>query len=276
MRRFSGVLMLVVAILFAGCAGKSTPTYQPRFYSECYEPIAKLEQDESNAEETKGAVGGALLGALGGALIGGLASGRWEGAVAGAVAGGVAGGFAGFYKARLDKIQNQNERLQEYQKMLGEQSAGWDLQRASVEQAYKCYDHQIDLLEDAIRKKQITRETFLERMADIKSALEHINSYWADAQHRMDEMLADGQNFLNGEDARAQAAAEKKAAQQARVRASAVREQTHKKNAPVNAGLEAASKKVALAIERVEESSQYGLFDLEIPAGRCPTLFASR
>lgn len=199
------VSLVSVMLVFSmsGCASmQAVPEFEARYYPKCYDPIDKLCKDKDNSQEIKEGVGGALLGALGGAVIGGVASGDWKGAAVGAAAGAVAGGMTGFFHARLSKIEDRKERLAEYQKMLGETSKGWDLERASVEKAYQCYREQIALLKKAVKAKKISREEFLARFNEIKEGIEHINTYWADSQTRMDERLADGEAFLKQEEER--------------------------------------------------------------------------
>lgn len=200
-------LALAIALPLGGCASKTTPTFTAKYYPECYDPIDKLCKDQSNKEEVKGAVAGGIIGALGGAIVGGLTTGKVEGALVGAGVGAAAGAVTGFFAARLNKIKDQEQRLAEYQNMLGEQAKGWDLEAASVENAYQCYSQQIDLLQAGYKSKQISREAFQERMAEIKAGIEHINTYWADAQHRMDSTLADSNSWLSQQEAEAAAAA---------------------------------------------------------------------
>ncbi len=199
-RFLAGFMALMLAFSIGGCATKTTPTFDAKYYPECYDPIDKLCKDQSNKEEVKGAVAGGLIGALGGAIVGGLATGKVEGALIGAGVGAAAGALSGFFAARLNKIQDQNQRLAEYQNVLGEQSKGWDLERASVEKAYKCYGEQIDVLTRAMKAKKITREEFRARMDEIFNGIKYINTYWADSQTRMDEKLADGDAWLKNED----------------------------------------------------------------------------
>ncbi|WP_294557893.1 lipoprotein [uncultured Mailhella sp.] len=193
------VCLLSVMLVFSltGCGTKqAVPVFQANYYPECYDPIARLCKDQDNSQEIKGAATGAVVGALGGALIGGLTSKDWKGAAIGATAGALAGGVTGFFSARLMKINDRNERLKEYQNILGESSRGWDLERASVEKAYKCYRDQITVLTRAAKAKKISKEEFLARMKEIQGGIENINTYWADSQTRMDERLADGEAFL--------------------------------------------------------------------------------
>lgn len=199
---FVGILSVMLVFSLAGCGSKQTvPEFNAQYYPQCYDPIAKLCKDQDNSSEIKGAATGAAIGALGGALAGGLASGSWKGAAVGAAAGAVAGGMTGFFTARLAKISDRNERLKEYQKSFGEISKNWDLERASVEKAYKCYREQIAALTKAAKAKKISKEDFLARMNEIKAGVENINKYWADAQHRMDESLADGEAFIAKQEA---------------------------------------------------------------------------
>lgn len=251
LKSVSYALVIVLALMMAGCAGKQTPTFTAKYYPQCYDPIDKLCKDQSNSKEIGGTVVGATIGALGGAAIGLIATGDWRGAVAGAVAGGVAGGVAGFWKARLDKIQDQNERLAEYQRALGEQSAGWDLERATVEKSYQCYIEQIELLKKAYQAKEITREAFLERANEIKAGVNYINTYWADAQSRMDETLVSGEKYLAEQDALVEkaSAAEKKRTQAQRKKSSndmtRTRQTVASKNKQTNALKEKTDKMVA-------------------------------
>lgn len=196
-------LAVVLVVSTVGCAGKQAPTFNAKYYPECYDPIDKLCKDQSNEQEVKGAVTGGLIGALGGALVGGLTTGKIEGALVGAAAGAATGALTGFFAARLNKISDQNQRLAEYQNVLGEKSRGWDIERASVERAYTCYGDQISLLKTAVKSKRITREEFLARMQEIRAGIDHINTYWADAQNRMNSDLADGEQWLAAEDAEA-------------------------------------------------------------------------
>ncbi len=208
--------ILVFSLVGCGSTQKA-PEFNPEYYPQCYDPIAKLCKDQDNSDEIKGAATGALLGAASGAVIGGIATGNWRGAAVGAAGGAVAGGAAGFFIVRLDKIQNRDQRLAEYQKLLGEQSANWDLERASVEKAYKCYAEQINLLKQAYKDKKISKEDLLVRMNEIKAGLQNINTYWAQSQTRMDERLADADAFLakqEQEDMKLKAAEQKKAQQQ--------------------------------------------------------------
>lgn len=218
-------ILTLFVISAAGCASRQVPEFHARYYPQCYDPIDKLCKDQSHAEEAKGALTGGLIGALGGAIVGGLTSGKVEGALIGAAAGAATGALTGFFSARLSKINDQNKRLEEYQNVLGEQSRGWDLERASVERAYACYGEQIDLLKTAMASKRITREEFLARMAEIKSGINNINTYWANAQTRMDEALADGDDWLAKEDA---AAARAKKQQQMSSRINKQRQNTKK------------------------------------------------
>lgn len=235
-------LVLAIALPLGGCASKTTPTFTAKYYPECYDPIDKLCKDQSNKEEVKGAVAGGVIGALGGAIVGGLATGKVEGALVGAGVGAAAGAVTGFFAARLNKIKDQEQRLAEYQNILGEQAKGWDLETASVEKAYQCYSQQIKVLQAGYKSKQITRAAFLERAAEIKAGIDHINTYWADAQHRMDSTLADGNSWLSSQEAEAAAAAKKnqkraaqrsfKAASQKRVATTnAIKKSTEKTNA---------------------------------------------
>lgn len=255
------VYVLAFALALTGCAGKQTPTFNAQYYPECYEPIKKLEEDQSNAQEVKGAVGGALLGALGGAVIGGLASGDWRGAAIGAAAGAVAGGVAGYYKAHLDKIADQNQRLAEYQNLLGEQSKGWDLERASIEKAYQCYSQQMDTLKRMVQAKQITRQSFIDRTNEIKSGIDHINTYWAKAEERMNSSFADGDNWLAEQEKLAKDREQKAALQAARKKSQSVTSAAKKSNQRTQEISKDTNEKLTALLKQADEGSNWALWD---------------
>ncbi|MBQ7606697.1 MAG: hypothetical protein IJU76_01770 [Desulfovibrionaceae bacterium] len=188
---------LVLALCLSACAPRQkAPAFHAYYYPECYDPIERLCKDQSYAQEAKGAATGALIGAAGGALLGGILRGDLKGALVGGAIGAAAGGAVGFFKARLDKIQDREQRLNEYQRILGENSRNWDLERSSVERAYMCYREQIRHLKRLVVNKQISKQEFMARMNEIQAGLNNINTYWADAQTRMDARIADGEAFL--------------------------------------------------------------------------------
>lgn len=255
------VLALSMSLVLGGCATKTAPTFTAKYYPECYDPIDKLCKDQSNQSEAKGAVAGGLLGAVGGAIVGGLTTGKVEGALVGAGVGAAAGAVTGFFAARLNKIKDQEKRLEEYQNILGEKSKGWDLERASVEKAYKCYGEQIDLLTKAMRTKKVSREEFRARMQEIRDGIGHINTYWANAQTRMDESLADGDKWLMQEDAAAAKAAKAKQAAQRVSRqkknTAQLKQTTTAQNGKVNEVKTAIESKLVAAEKFADEDSYY-------------------
>lgn len=254
-----GVWLVTVTLVFslAGCGMKqNVATIDAKYYPECYDPIAKLCKDQDNTKELKGAATGALVGALGGALVGGLASKDWKGAAVGAVAGAAAGGMTGFFAGRLSKISDQKQRLAEYQKMLGEESKNWDIERASVEKAYKCYREQIKILKANYKAKKINKEEFLARTNEIKAGIENINTYWADAEARMNSALADGEAFVQEEEQKAQQAAQKKNVQSARATTAQVKNSIMTKNNSVNKQKQEANTELAGALEYIGADSQ--------------------
>lgn len=236
-------LVLAFAFVICGCAGRNVPTFNAKYYPECYDPIEKLCKDESYQREINETVGGAAIGALTGALVGVLATGDWRGAVAGAGAGALAGGLGGYFHARYAKIQEQEKRLAQYQKDLGEQAQRWDLERASVEKSYQCYNKQIDLLKQAWKKKQISRETFLERSREIKAGIEYVNNFWADAENRMNSTVADGEKYLADEEKQVR---DQKQFQAARARTNAARNRNNQANSNVTVLKNDTNKKVAM------------------------------
>ena len=222
---------MTLAIGLFGCSTSKVPQIEAKYYPQCYDPIAKLCKDQDNSNEVKSSVVGGIFGAVGGAVIGGLASkDKKKGALIGALAGAAVGASVGFFKARLEKIEDREQRLAEYQTILGEVSDQWDLEKASVETALKCYDEQISILEDLIKNKKISKEEFLERMNEIAQGLDNIQIYWADASTNIDSQMADGEKFLEEEEARIKAEedAKKLQAQKARKQREALMRQ--KKN----------------------------------------------
>ncbi len=193
------VLSAFMVFSLTGCLGSKGPkpeAYQSQYYPECYDPIAKLCKDKDGTRMLKSAGKGALGGAVAGAAAGALIKGDWKGALVGAVVGAAAGAAIGATYQHLMDIKDQKQRLAQYQKELGESSQGWDLKRASVEKAYKCYREQIKHLTGLAKKKQIGKDEFLARMDDIKAGLDNIDKYWGDTQAEMDTTLADGDKFL--------------------------------------------------------------------------------
>lgn len=222
---------MTLAIGLFGCSTSKVPQIEAKYYPQCYDPIAKLCKDQDNSNEVKSSVVGGIFGAVGGAVIGGLASkDKKKGALIGALAGAAVGASVGFFKARLEKIEDREQRLAEYQTILGEVSDQWDLEKASVITAYKCYDEQISILQDLFKNKKISKEEFLERMNEIKQGLDNIQIYWADASTNIDSQMADGEKFLEEEEARIKAEEEAKKirAEEARKHRETVRRQ--KKN----------------------------------------------
>lgn len=189
-------ILLSIIIFMPGCAIKKTPQFNPQYYPSCYDPIQKLCNEQNNSRELKEGTIGALLGAVGGAAVGLLTSGSAKGALIGAGAGAAAGGMGGFFHARLSKISDQKERLASYQHELGNVSRSWDIERASVEKSYRCYNSQINILTKQLKNKKISKQDFLNRMNEIKNGIDIINSYWAESKNKMDSALADGESIL--------------------------------------------------------------------------------
>lgn len=267
-------LSVILIVSLAGCATQPTvPQFEAQYYPQCYDPIEKLCKDQDNSQEIKESVGGALLGALAGAAIGGLTTKNWKGAVVGAAAGAAVGGVTGFFHARLGKIADRKERLAEYQKILGENSQSWDLERASVEKAYQCYREQIELLQKAARAKQISKEDFLARTNEIKEGIEHINTYWADSQTRMDERLADGEAFIKQQEeedmklAQAQQAQAKKDIQTIRAATSNQKNKVRKDKAHTDAEKGKTETALANALKYLEEDSTLACRDTGLQRG---------
>jgi len=192
------VTAMAVGVLFflTGCTTQVKPTFNAKYYPQCYDPVAKLCKDQDHSSEVKGTVAGALLGALAGALIGATSSKDSKGVWIGAAAGAAVGGLTGFFTQHLSKIKDREERLAQFQRILGDSSRGWELEKASVERAFMCYREQIVLLKTQARNKQISKEDFLSRMQEIRDGIDNINTYWAQAKDRMDSRLADGSSFL--------------------------------------------------------------------------------
>lgn len=194
------ILSFMLVFSLTACGNKDTaPVLEANYYPDCYDPIEKLCKDQGYVQKIKGAVIGATVGAVSGALIGALSLDA-TGAATYAAMGAIAGAIGGYFTARLMMITDRNKLMEEYQKILGENSKDWDFNRASVEKAYRCYRKQIAMLTGAAKAKKISKEEFLARMNEVKAGIENINTYWADSQTGMDARFADGESFLKAQE----------------------------------------------------------------------------
>ena len=249
------VLSAALAISLVGCGGKKTPVFEPQYYPDCYDPIEKLCKDEDNSKEVKSSVMGAIIGGIGGAVVGGLATGKWQGAAVGAAAGAGAGALTGFFHAKLSKIKDQNERLAAFKQELGSIADSMDLKAASVESAFRCYEEQITLAEEAYKNGQYSKEEFLARMDEIRAGVENVNQYWADESAKFDENMADGDAFIQEEEKKAAElkAKEKALAEQARkeaeLKAIAAKKAKEEKSEKFVAMSDSIKNRIALTIE---------------------------
>lgn len=177
---------------------KNLTEFDAKYYPQCYDPISKLCKDNDYGKEVNNAVVGAISGALIGALIG-AATGKSENIAAGAAIGAGVGLVGGFVKARIEKIQDQDERLNELHAMLGEESETLDLEKSSVQAALKCYSKEIDRIKAAVKKKKMTKQEATDRMNEIKIGLANLKEFWKEKSAVIDSHVKDYDAFIAAE-----------------------------------------------------------------------------
>ena len=172
------VFLLAGSLLFSGCTSRyGEQKTRVNYYPQCYEPVAKLRQDENSTGKSTaaGAAGGALLGAL----IGGLATGKVEGALVGAVAGGA-------------------NYLAEYNRQMGAEAASMNRATAAAKLATKCYDQQFKLAVDQFKAGQLTRLELQDRYNEIRSGLEETAFILKDTSVEMAKKDSEYERVLAG------------------------------------------------------------------------------
>ena len=194
-------LVTGIACCLTGCA--TSTGMQPEFYPQCYQPIQQIRNDRDYSQEAKQASVGAAVGALSGALVGFLVSRDGKGAAIGAVAGGVVGGTAGFIKARLEKIEDQNQRLNELRLMLGEEANNLDLDKASVLKSMRCYSHEMDAIKKAMKNGTMSAEEAQVRLVEIKSGVAEAHEFWEEHAKLIQERVDGFGDYIQQETANA-------------------------------------------------------------------------
>lgn len=196
------VACLCVALALTGCSStKNLADFNPNYYPQCYDPIAKLCRDSDYGNELRDTVSGALIGAVLGALVG-AATGKSENAAIGAAVGAGVGAVGGFAKAKIDKYQDQNQRLEQLHAMLGEEYQTLDLEKSSVEAALRCYAQEINKIKKAVRNKKMSKEEALSRMNEIKIGMYNLKQFWTEKSATVDAHIKDYDDFIVAESQR--------------------------------------------------------------------------
>lgn len=200
------VFLLAGSLLFSGCTSRyGEQKTRVNYYPQCYEPVAKLRQDENSTGKSTaaGAAGGALLGAL----IGGLATGKVEGALVGAVAGGAAGAVGGNIYGKSQEKQRDANYLAEYNRQMGAEAASMNRATAAAKLATKCYDQQFKLAVDQFKAGQLTRLELQDRYSEIRSGLEETAFILKDTSVAMAQKDSEYERVLAGSTTQEQPAA---------------------------------------------------------------------
>lgn len=200
------VFLLAGSLLFSGCTSRyGEQKTRVNYYPQCYEPVAKLRQDENSTGKSTaaGAAGGALLGAL----IGGLATGKVEGALVGAVAGGAAGAVGGNIYGKSQERQRDANYLAEYNRQMGAEAASMNRATAAAKLATKCYDQQFKLAVDQFKAGQLTRLELQDRYNEIRSGLEETAFILKDTSVEMAKKDSEYERVLAGPTTQEQPAA---------------------------------------------------------------------
>ena len=249
MRATSFLLAAMLVFSLAGCGPKGPGSnFHPQYYPECYDPIARLCQDRDKTERAKATGFGALTGAVGGALIGLLATGDARGAAAGAVAGAVAGGITGYIYQSVREIKDQERRLQEFQRVLGEEGRNLDLQHASVLKSFRCYQEQINIVKARYKSGSMSREEARARFDEIHKGLDILKAYWDERGQEFDANAAQADNFIQEQDRLAQRSAERARVARAREMARANQAKKIRMNDEVNNAYNRASQDIQEAM----------------------------
>lgn len=168
------VVTMILSFLVSGCAsqfGKQTTVVN--YYPECYEPIAKLRQEEKSFVTNIAA--GALIGAAAGAIIGGLVAGG-RGALIGAGIGAVAGGGIGAAVAKYNQVKNDQQRRAMLSRDMATEAATLDRVGVSAALATKCYKEQFERLLADYKAGNMPKEEFQARSVEIITALNEIST----------------------------------------------------------------------------------------------------
>ena len=192
-----GKLFTALLILgLVGCAPTAKKAeFHANYYPECYDPITKLCKEEDHAQEIKTATKTALVPGFASFLITLALTRDIKTAAQVGLPTFFLSASAGYFTEHLKKVKD-NERMAEYQKLLGQNSKGWDQTRITLEQSYQCYKKQINLLTQQMKAKKIDKVEFLARMDEIEHGITEIKTYSSSAHAKIDARLADGETFL--------------------------------------------------------------------------------
>ncbi|MEL7639643.1 MAG: hypothetical protein AAGU21_08360 [Solidesulfovibrio sp.] len=190
--RLSLVFLVVVSILFSGCAsqyGRQMTVVQ--YYPECYAPIAKLRDEEK--QFVSNVTAGAVIGAVAGAAIGG-ALGGGRGALAGAGAGLLMGAGVAAALTKYKQVQDDQQRRGYLSRDMAAEAATLDRVGLSAALAAKCYREQFDKLLADYNAGGMSKEEFQARSLEIISGLNEIavitKSFNGEANMRLQQYQA--------------------------------------------------------------------------------------
>ena len=199
MKKFLYSILAALLICQLCACAKKLPDLDAKYYPQCYYPVKQLNEEERHNPEAKSGMTGALLGAIGGAIIAGITSGSIRSAAIGAVAGGVAGAVTGSLSAYLNKIDNQDKRLEEYGKYLDKNIKNWNIQRASVERSVQCYLAQTDKLKQDYDNGRLIAPAVRERAEEIHAGLVNVSLYWQRSTENMNAAIDEGEKYFEDE-----------------------------------------------------------------------------
>jgi len=195
------IFVSATTLCLSGCSTVNTQVtnFKTDYYPQCYKPIVDIAKDRDHSGEVAKAVAGVFVGALIGALVG-ASSNDSKGAIAGAAIGAAAGGALGFGLAKIQSIRDQGQRLEALQQTLGQDASDLNLDQASVLSAFRCYSGEIEVIKDAVAKKEMSREEAAKRIAEIRQGLENAKLFWDERATEMDKKVTDYDKFIAEED----------------------------------------------------------------------------
>lgn len=172
---FAAGLCLVAAVVLCGCT--TQPVSETQFYPDCHKPLDQVCRDRAEDKDMVGMAVLALAGAYDGALAGAAATDQTQGVLA-AVAAAAKGAATGFLKARLDRIEDRTQRLEELKTMLGQEAANLDLEKASVLMSLRCYKRKMAVIAARLDAGRMTHEEASVRMLEIKTGVRTAETIW--------------------------------------------------------------------------------------------------
>lgn len=201
-------MLMVVFLVTTGCAPKTPmPKINAEYYPQCYTPFKQLHESQVALQKrTIGyTAGGAAGGAAAGALLGFLRGGNWQSTLAGGLVGGLAGGMTGYTLAKIQDIKDQQKRMMAYQvSMRADLANSTDVEIAAL-QSLRCYIQEFEQLQKNYAAKNITKEEFAKRYAEIRTGITEIGKITSDSHIMLVQRDAEFRTALQGEDGIGQA-----------------------------------------------------------------------